>query len=226
MAESKVTMKLLIDSKRKRVMFAEANKECIDFLFHILALPIGSVIRLLTTKGMVGCLGNLYESLDNLDNTYIQPNQDKDILLKPQSAAYATSSPLLLTDSPVIRQFYKCPYHNYMTDDSRTACPQRCGNLMNIKMEYVATAADNAVASNGGLVKGVVTYMVLDDLSVKPMSTISSITLLNEFCVQDVGVLKEKVVTLGMDEALKLLKTSLLSKNVLTDVFMASILKD
>lgn len=51
-----------------------------------------------------------------------------------------------------------------------------------------------------GLVKGVVTYMVLDDLVVKPMSTISSITLLNEFCVKDVGVLKEKVVTLGMDE--------------------------
>lgn len=70
----------MIHSKTKRVMFAEAGKECIDFLFHILALPIGSVIRLLTTKGMVGCLGNLYESLDNLDNMYIQPNQEKDTL--------------------------------------------------------------------------------------------------------------------------------------------------
>ncbi|KAH0749766.1 hypothetical protein KY290_028998 [Solanum tuberosum] len=43
--------------------------------------------------------------------------------------------------------------------------------------------------------------MVLDDLVVKPMSTISSITLLNQFSIKDVGVLKEKVVTLGMDEA-------------------------
>ncbi|KAH0666825.1 hypothetical protein KY285_028031 [Solanum tuberosum] len=65
--------------------------------------------------------------------------------------------------------------------------------------------------------------MVLDDLVVKPMSTISSITLLNELCVKDVGVLKEKVVTLGMDEALKMLKTSLQSKNVLTSVFMDNI---
>ncbi|PHU15597.1 hypothetical protein BC332_16802 [Capsicum chinense] len=65
--------------------------------------------------------------------------------------------------------------------------------------------------------------MVLDDLVVKPMSTISSITLLNEFCVKDVGVLKEKVVALGMDEALKMLKTSLESKNVLTSVFMDNI---
>ncbi|KAH0659440.1 hypothetical protein KY289_028188 [Solanum tuberosum] len=62
--------------------------------------------------------------------------------------------------------------------------------------------------------------MVLDDLVMKLMSTISSITLLNELCVKDVGVLKEKVVALGMDEALKMLKTSLQSKNVLTSVFM------
>ncbi|XP_019248478.1 PREDICTED: uncharacterized protein LOC109227737 [Nicotiana attenuata] len=209
MAESKVTMKLLIDSKTKRVMFAEAGKECIDFLFHILALPIGSVIRLLTTKGMVGCLGNLYESLENLDNMFIQPNQEKDILLKPKSAAYATSGPLLLADSPVKKQFYRCSYnnnHNYTTDDPRTRCP-----------------SENVVATGGGLVKGVVTYMVLDNLVVKPMSTISSITLLNEFSVKDVGILKEKVVTLGMEEALLLLKTSLQSKNVLTNVFMAAI---
>ncbi|KAH7548025.1 hypothetical protein JRO89_XS14G0056200 [Xanthoceras sorbifolium] len=38
----------------------------------------------------------------------------------------------------------------------------------------------------GGFVKGVVTYMVLDNLEVKPMSTISSIALLNEFNVQNV----------------------------------------
>ncbi|PHU15598.1 hypothetical protein BC332_16803 [Capsicum chinense] len=52
--QSKVTMKLLIDTKRKRVMLAEAGKECIDFLFHILALPLGSVIRLLTTNCLDG----------------------------------------------------------------------------------------------------------------------------------------------------------------------------
>ncbi|XP_059302051.1 uncharacterized protein LOC132053982 [Lycium ferocissimum] len=204
MAVSKVTMKLLIDTKRKRVMFAEAGKECIDFLFHILALPIGSVIRLLTTKGMVGCLGNLYESLDNLDDTYIQSNQDKDTLLKPKSAAYATSGPLLLhTSSPVNKQFYKCFQHLYMSDNPGTCCPS-CNRTMNKILDYVTPTVDNEVASNGGLVKGVVTYMVLDDLSVKPMSTISSITLLNEFCVKDVGVLKEKVVTLGMDEVFTL----------------------
>jgi hypothetical protein len=49
-------------------------------------------------------------------------------------------------------------------------------------------------------VKGVITYMVLDDLDVKPMSTISAITLLSKFNVRDVGAVEEKVVDFGMDE--------------------------
>lgn len=52
----------------------------------------------------------------------------------------------------------------------------------------------------GGYVKGVVTYMVMDNLVVNPMSTISGITLLNNFNVKEVGNLEEKVVDLGMDE--------------------------
>jgi hypothetical protein len=55
-------------------------------------------------------------------------------------------------------------------------------------------------SSEGGYVKGVVTYMVMDDLVVKPMSTISSITLINKFNVKDIGALEEKVVDLGIDE--------------------------
>lgn len=51
-----------------------------------------------------------------------------------------------------------------------------------------------------GFVKPVVTYMIMDDLEVKPMSPISTIALLNRFNVRDFGALEEKVVDLGMDE--------------------------
>ncbi|KAM3374726.1 hypothetical protein P3S68_013440 [Capsicum galapagoense] len=94
---------------------------------------------------------------------------------------------------------------------------------MSRRLTYVAPpTAVGAVAAAGGFVKDVVTYMVMDDLVVKPMSTISSITLLNKFNVKDVGVLKEKVVNFGMGEALKLLKASFESKTVLTSVFMSN----
>ncbi|KAK7821160.1 hypothetical protein CFP56_037933 [Quercus suber] len=62
--------------------------------------------------------------------------------------------------------------------------------------------------------------MIMDDMEVKPMSTICSITLLNKFNVKQLVDLEEKVVELGMEEGVKLLKASLQSKSVLTDVFL------
>ncbi|KAM0043261.1 hypothetical protein Hdeb2414_s0010g00339181 [Helianthus debilis subsp. tardiflorus] len=70
------------------------------------------------------------------------------------------------------------------------------------------------------IIKEVVTYMVMDDLVVKPMSTISSITLINKFGIKDLSQLEEKTVSFGKDEGLKLLEASLKTKKVLTTIFM------
>ncbi|MCD7458018.1 hypothetical protein HAX54_036951 [Datura stramonium] len=223
-ADTKLSMKLLIDAKAGKVLFAEAEKDCVDFLFHILSLPVATVISLLKEKGMIGCLHNLYESVENLDDTYIQSNLGKDMLLKPKSPVGISSGPLLLLkDVPFQTSLYKCDSScsSYATDDPTAICPS-CGRHMSRGLQYVAPPAKAAVAATGGFVKGVVTYMVMDDLVVKPMSTISSITLLNKFNVKDVGVLHEEFVTFGMEEALKLLKSSFESKTaVLTSVFMS-----
>ncbi|KAJ6309386.1 hypothetical protein OIU77_015188 [Salix suchowensis] len=61
--------------------------------------------------------------------------------------------------------------------------------------------------------------MVTDDLSVSPMSMMSVVGLLNEFDIKDLSVLEEKVLEFGINEALELLKASLLSKEALTAVF-------
>lgn len=53
-----------------------------------------------------------------------------------------------------------------------------------------------------GFVKDAVTYMVMDDLEVKPMSTISVISILNKFNVKDVALLHEEVVNLGKEEVI------------------------
>ncbi|KAK8576886.1 hypothetical protein V6N13_121885 [Hibiscus sabdariffa] len=62
--------------------------------------------------------------------------------------------------------------------------------------------------------KGVATYMVMDDLHVEPLSALSSITIFNKFNIKGVGTLQKRVVHLGMNEGLKLLKVSLQSKSV------------
>jgi hydroxymethylpyrimidine/phosphomethylpyrimidine kinase len=53
-----------------------------------------------------------------------------------------------------------------------------------------------------GFVQGIVTYTVMDDLTVAPMSSISSITLLNTFAVEDLNALQEKTVQHDCNEVI------------------------
>ncbi|XP_062114753.1 uncharacterized serine-rich protein C215.13-like [Humulus lupulus] len=313
-----ITLKLLIDSKGKRVLFAEAGKDFTDFLFSLLSMPVGTVTRLLSTNGidMVGSFGKLYQSLENLSDTYIQSNFDKDIILKPKSSIVlggSATSILSLTNNNVTtsylnKQLYSCGRKNsstcveYVSDDPRAICPG-CTSIFNKLLTYLpapqactqvgssssslfgsstpafasstpafgspfasptpafgslsfassafgsstptssasafpfsssipassasafssspsSSSSSSAAKQEGGIVKGVVTYMIMDDLEVKPMSTISSIALLKSFKVTEVGALEEKTVSVGIDEGLSLLKASLQTKTVLTHVFL------
>ncbi|WVY92817.1 hypothetical protein V8G54_031905 [Vigna mungo] len=225
-SSSKLTLKLLIDSKHEKVLFAEASKAVIDFLFNMLCLPIGTVIRILNKNQMVGSLANLYQSVENLDETYMQPDQNKDILLKPSAPMSSRISGLLpsVDDSSSNNStdvFYRCQNHyGHVTCDNNTRCPT-CGICMNSQMIFVGEKVANEIsADKSGFVKEVVTYMVMDDLIIQPMSSISSITLLNKFNIKEVGVLQEKVVELDMNQGVNILKASLQSKTVLTDVFL------
>jgi hypothetical protein len=73
---------------------------------------------------------------------------------------------------------------------------------MNAEVVVVLPAPAEASSAGGtdGFVQGVVTYTVMDDLKVAPMSTISGITLLNTLGITDIGILEEETVQLGYEE--------------------------
>ncbi|KAM1069325.1 hypothetical protein ACFX13_001286 [Malus domestica] len=238
-----ICLKLLVDTKRQRVLFAEAGKDFVDFLFTLLSLPIGTVIGLLPKDGMVGSLGKLYGSVKSLSSTYMQPYFNKESLLKPKATATIGVGAdvlhmLMIDDSTAEKSFYYCDCRSrrqqsycyngssgnptVVTDNPEAICPH-CSSSINTKATFVhGSAAESGTSGEGGYVKGVVTYMIMDDLEVQPMSTISSITMLNRFNVRDVGALEEKVVHLTMEEGLKLLRASLHSNLVLTTVFLGT----
>ncbi|ESW14704.1 hypothetical protein PHAVU_007G010400 [Phaseolus vulgaris] len=228
-SSSTLTLKLLIDSKRERVLFAEASKAVVDFLFNLLRLPIGTVIRILNKDQMVRSLGNLYQSVENLDQTYMQPNQQKDLLLKPSAAISSSQISGLLPsidgssgNSSATAVFYRCPNHyGHITCDNRARCPDYyCGRNMDSKVSLIGGIPKDSGGDKSGFVKEVVTYMVVDDLVIQPMSSISTIALLNKFNVTEMASLQEKVVVLDMNKGVNILKASLQSKTVLTDVFL------
>ncbi|KAF3337466.1 hypothetical protein FCM35_KLT18053 [Carex littledalei] len=205
-ADNKLTLKLLIDKRSNKVLFGEASKDVVDFIFSLLALPLGAITNLLRKDAMVGSIGKVYHSLSKLNETYILSKEKVSSLVNPPLAS--TSNPqtnFLLPPSTnqdtKNRRIYLCLNPNYwncgyVSEVPGVSCPSRHG-LMNTEAKIV-----NPVGSDGkGYVKGVVTYSLMDDLTVVPMSTISSIALLNKFQIKDLGSLEEKTVDIGFEES-------------------------
>jgi hypothetical protein len=211
MATTKVSLKLFIDKKRQRVLFAEADKEFVDFILSFFTLPVGAVTKLLKEEGgTLGCLPSLYRSFENLNVTHIEPDKDKGFLLEPKVFMPGAKLPLLLPSvASTFRQLYGCPNPNgwagcnsYTADDDSTNCPY-CWSKMNQILTFTDPPCERRAfsASEVGYVKGsTATYLVMDDLEVKALSTSSLVTLLTQFNVKDVGDIEEKVFDVGMDE--------------------------
>ncbi|CAM0958811.1 unnamed protein product [Alopecurus aequalis] len=246
-SSTKLTMKLLVDPRplHRRVLFAEAGKDAVDFLFSLLAMPAGAAVKLLGKESMIGSVGNLYASAEELDGTYLQPGAAKDAILCPTvlSPAASPNSSLFRLPEPssvsTPRSFFGCNNNNNnqfggfghstqfngscrtnVTDLRGTPCPS-CGNQMTTESRYVPGQVQKTATGGGkGFVQDVVTYTVADDLRISPMSAISSITRLGTLGARDLGALQEKTVQIGYKEGLEILEASFKSKTVLTDVFL------
>ncbi|RVX13618.1 hypothetical protein CK203_010315 [Vitis vinifera] len=73
-----MSLKLLINKKDDKVVFAEAEYDFIDFLFNLLTLPIGTIVSLLPKEN---CLRNLHKSINKLEEASLLP-QSVDAILR------------------------------------------------------------------------------------------------------------------------------------------------
>ncbi|KAK3232255.1 hypothetical protein Dsin_004136 [Dipteronia sinensis] len=170
---------------------------------------------------MVGSFGHICESIENLSQDYLQPDQKKNSLLNPRAPIYASGISLMLADHDLVNhKLYNCPNHWCVTDVPNLLCPN-CKGKMKCGTTYVSPSAENTV--EGGFVKGLITYIVMDNLEFMPVSANNFITLLNKLNVKDVSALEETVVDFGVEEGLKLLKLSLECKTVLTSFYLGNV---
>ncbi|CAK8541826.1 unnamed protein product [Lathyrus sativus] len=86
-----VIVKVMVDKEKSKVLFAEAGKSFVDVLFSFLALPLGTIARMVSEKTNIeavrfGCLSSLYESVSDLDEQYLASHACKERLLKPDNS--------------------------------------------------------------------------------------------------------------------------------------------
>ncbi|XP_028111530.1 uncharacterized protein LOC114309851 isoform X2 [Camellia sinensis] len=219
-ASKSITLKILVEKEKNRVVFAESNKDFVDVIFSFMTLPIGTIVELIhehLLKGEIGCLNNLYESVENLDEEYLI-SEHKEILLHPRSAAeiYHRNLKINLIESNSRSKYYvcfdaDCSFLSYY----QTSCC-RCGNPLELEVNL-----SNPVSQDGGVfVKPTARFMITDDFKVLPLSTMAGLSLLSNFRTMDDSKLEERTVNIGKNEVLKLLKCSLTSRTPLSDTIM------
>jgi hypothetical protein len=68
-------IKVVHSKSQKKIIFAEANGDFVNFIFSFLSTPLVSIVKLLGANSFAGCVGNLYKSVEYLD--------PKSVLLNP-----------------------------------------------------------------------------------------------------------------------------------------------
>ncbi|XP_037480717.1 uncharacterized protein LOC119358129 [Triticum dicoccoides] len=193
--EPTVDVKLFVDKEKNKVLFAESGKEFVDVLFGFLTLPLGTVVRLLGKQSQVGCLDEIYKSVEELSNDFFRTEACKAMLLRPISAAAKQCCDLKVrVEDTKHREVYVC--------GDTSCCAKADGSFSSVP----------GAACKCGCLK----FIVTDDLQVAPASTSLMLSLLKKFGVEDPSRLEQRMIQLSSVEMTNLLKRSLTSKQPLT----------
>ncbi|XP_020208318.1 uncharacterized protein LOC109793269 [Cajanus cajan] len=218
----KVSLKVMMDEKNNKVLFAEAKKDFVDVLLSFLTLPLGTIARLVAKDSnigavKVGSLSTLYASVSNLEEEYLWTPTCKEMLLQPRNSMEDYCQQLKLNiDDTEPTKYFLCENANCYSKSSgsllSTFKNQRCscGNLMNKEMSPVKMTLEN------GFVYETADFIICDDMSVLPNGLITSVGLLRKLGIKYMDAIMERTVDISKSEVIDLLKFSLLSKTPLT----------
>ncbi|KAL6652115.1 hypothetical protein ACP70R_011040 [Stipagrostis hirtigluma subsp. patula] len=222
--EPTIDVKLFVDNEKKKVLFAESDKEFVDVLFSFLTMP-GTIVRLLGKQSQMGCLDEVYKSVEDLDPDYFATKACKGMLLAPLNAASGHCSGLKINvDDTKKRAVYVCKdtYCGYCAFSSVPDAVCKCGKVMQYvgdRPDYNGKTADTD--SNGVFVKGRLKFITTDDLQVAPASTSLLLSLFEKFGVQDPADIEQRILQLSSEKITRLLKRSLTSRQPLTGLYSA-----
>ncbi|KAJ6820133.1 uncharacterized protein M6B38_399500 [Iris pallida] len=220
----RINVKLYLSTESNRVVCAESGKEFVDLLFSFLTFPLGAILKLLNMHAFIGCIDNLYKSVELLSSGcgYMKSEESKDMLLAPKLAPHFSCSSQLLDIGEVFRQKIR-------TSACRTCeapvTADRCfhGMQYGVYDEINPKRQNSDLEQEEGYVKGLVKFMVTDELEVTPLSPISGVNIIQKLMLP-VNCLEETEASLGETEALDLLQACLISRTPLSDIFSPCLL--
>ncbi|XP_057793394.1 uncharacterized protein LOC131010016 [Salvia miltiorrhiza] len=195
-----MVLKVVVRKSSGKFLYAQAEKDFVEFLFGLLFIPVGGVHHLLSGETCIKAIDNLYRSAaDLIHDKYFRSPGTKNRLMKPNVV-------------------HGCISENYILPLDQECLPDEY-------TKFCGFSSSMFPKGQGRYLYEATTYMVMDDLTVTPFCVYSVFSSLNEQKIPR-SDLKEMEVQVGLKEIVDLLKRSLLSKTPLTDVIVCVINKN
>jgi len=236
-AANSMTIKLMVNKRSRKILYAEAGKDFVDLLFSFLVLPTGAIAKQALVSKVtkkeedqtkVPCITNLYKSVESLSALLMKA--DKAVLLNPKVVSTTYTNDILCIQSPpppaAPPGYYVCnnasstyyinsgfystasTTHNLSTQSGSSTCS--CGSLVNREVKLVEKAPVPVLPK--GYVKKTANFVITDDLSVIPVnSTATIVQLWNKLDVKEPTELEERNVTVGQNEVINFVVPSFLT---------------
>jgi len=206
-AEEHVSMKLLLNEKGNKVLFAEAEKDFVDILCIFLTMPLGTIARLVEKESgigpvTVGCLNSLYRSVADLDESCFATKTIKPVLLEPINSAedYCNTLKLNIDDTQPTK-YFACFNYNRCNSPRLSATDKlfthkcSCGNVFPVEV-FLENFSQ-------GFVNDVATFIITDDLTVIPNCIdYTSFELFQGFGIKNPSSVKEVVLNVTKEKVL------------------------
>ena len=204
-----VKIKILQTKINSAVLYAEVGQDFVDLVFGLLSVPLGSMTKAFGQRLSNGCIDNLYRSILGSAEGYMGPDC-QNLLLAPELAAFSGSSAshiLQVNESAPrklnINSCFMCFKIGGFSNLSRCRVAYNCRytNCQNYPKTAELCELDpkspggNSSNSDAYVKRAPQSFMVTDDLGVRPLSLDGSLRVVSEGKLQ-MKDLVEKEVTL------------------------------
>lgn len=199
--ETKVLLKLWVDETRNKVVAAESKVDFMDILVSVLTLPLGTIIRLTKAEaGALGCMKNLYQSVEKLGEENLYTEYCKTMLLNPRNAYAKYCMKLKVNvDNSGSDKYYQCSGCCRKSYYTNVKC--LCGGMIN-KEKFLKDSVENTCLNEHAFLKGGISFLITDDLQFKCASPSSLVQMLSNVGLSDINQIKEMRVEVGKNEVI------------------------
>jgi hypothetical protein len=179
----KVTIRVLVDKKKNKVLFAEADKDFVDVLLSFLTLRLGTIAKLVANDSnfealSFGSISSLYQSVSDLDEKYLWSQTCKEMLINPRNSAgaHCQNMKLNIDNTKTFQSYFCCENKTCRIGNKYCVSFFRnqkciCGKLLN-REEF------QNLSNEIGFVKEMSAFIISDELYAMPNVVTTTLNLL------------------------------------------------